>query len=52
MRSLSQAVLLAGLMAFSWPLAAQQGHNCSNFTIIIGSPEDQLMNVTLFCNPL
>ncbi len=42
MRSLFQAILLAGLMAWSWPLAAQQGHNCSNFTIIIGSPEDQL----------
>lgn len=43
MRSLIQAVLLAGLMVFSWPLAAQQDHNCSNYSIIVGSPEDQLM---------
>lgn len=43
MRSLIQAVLLAGLMVWSWPLAAQQDHNCSNFSIIVGSPEDQLM---------
>jgi tetratricopeptide (TPR) repeat protein len=43
MRSLIQAVLLAGLMVWSWPLAAQQGHSCSNYSIIVGSPEDQLM---------
>jgi tetratricopeptide (TPR) repeat protein len=43
MRSFFQAVLLAGLMACSWPLAAQQSHNCSSSTIIIGSPEDKLM---------
>jgi tetratricopeptide (TPR) repeat protein len=43
MRSLVQAVLLAGLMVWSWPLAAQEGHSCSNYSIIVGSPEDQLM---------
>jgi tetratricopeptide (TPR) repeat protein len=43
MRSLLQAVLLAGLMAWSWPLAAQQSHSCSNYSIVIGSPEDTLM---------
>lgn len=43
MRSLYQAVLLAGLMASTWPLAAQQDHNCTNHTIIVGSPEDKLM---------
>ena len=43
MRSLFQAVLLAGLMAWSWPLAAQQAHSCSKFTVIVGSPEDKLM---------
>lgn len=43
MRSVIQAVLLAGLMVWSWPLAAQEGHNCSNYSIIVGSPEDQLM---------
>ncbi|HKT11006.1 MAG TPA: hypothetical protein VJW77_04195 [Terriglobia bacterium] len=43
MRSLIQAVLLAGLMVWSWPLAAQQEHSCANYSIIVGSPEDQLM---------
>jgi len=43
MRSLIQAVLLAGLMVWSVPLVAQQGHSCSNYSIIVGSPEDQLM---------
>lgn len=43
MRSVFQAVLLAGLMALSWPLAAQQVHNCASYTIIVGSPEDKLM---------
>ena len=43
MRSLVQAVLLAGLMVWSVPLAAQQGHSCSNYSIIVGSPEDQMM---------
>ena len=43
MRSLFQAVLLAGLMVWSWPLAAQQGHSCSNYRIIVDSPEDKLM---------
>jgi tetratricopeptide (TPR) repeat protein len=43
MRSLIQAVLLAGLMVWSWPLAAQQEHSCSNYKIVVGSPEDQLM---------
>lgn len=43
MRRLFQAVLLAGLMAWAWPLAAQQVHTCSNYSIIVGSPEDQLM---------
>jgi tetratricopeptide (TPR) repeat protein len=43
MRSLIQAVLLAGLMVWSWPLPAQEGHSCSNYSIIVGSPEDQLM---------
>ncbi len=43
MRSLFQAVLLAGLMAWAWPLAAQMDHNCSSYSIIVGSPEDQLM---------
>ena len=43
MRSLFQAVLLAGLMAWSWPLAAQMDHNCSSHSIIVGSPEDKLM---------
>ncbi len=42
MRSLFQAVLLVGLMALSWPLAAQQVHSCGNYTIIVGSPEDKL----------
>ena len=43
MRSLFQAVLLAGLMAWSWPLAAQQVYSCASYTIIVGSPEDKLM---------
>jgi|YelNatPaOPRAMG01_1025707.scaffolds.fasta_scaffold34859_2 tetratricopeptide (TPR) repeat protein len=44
MRSFSHVVLLAGLMALSWPLAAQQEvHSCSSYSIIIGSPEDKLM---------
>jgi tetratricopeptide (TPR) repeat protein len=44
MRSFFQAVLLAGLMGLSWPLAAQQEvHSCSSYSIIIGSPEDKLM---------
>jgi tetratricopeptide (TPR) repeat protein len=43
MRSMLQAVLLAGLMAWAWPLAAQQGHSCSDYQIVIGSPEDKLM---------
>jgi tetratricopeptide (TPR) repeat protein len=43
MRSLFQAVLLAGLMVWSWPLAAQEGHNCSTYAIIVGTPEDKLM---------
>lgn len=42
MRSLFQAVLLAGAMVLSWPLAAQQAHDCSNYSIIVGSPEDKL----------
>ena len=43
MRSLFQAALLAGIMLWSWPLAAQQGRNCSSYSIIVGSPEDKLM---------
>jgi tetratricopeptide (TPR) repeat protein len=43
MRSLFQVVLLAGLVVWSWPLAAQEGHICSNYSIIVGSPEDKLM---------
>ncbi|MEJ2009599.1 MAG: hypothetical protein P8Z30_15825 [Acidobacteriota bacterium] len=43
MRSLFQAVLLAGVMVCSVPLAAQQAHTCSDFSIVIGSPEDTLM---------
>jgi tetratricopeptide (TPR) repeat protein len=43
MRSLFQAALLAGLMVWSLPLAAQQDHNCSNFKIVVGSPADTLM---------
>ncbi|HXH51044.1 MAG TPA: hypothetical protein VNM47_17025 [Terriglobia bacterium] len=43
MRSLLQAVLLAGLMVWSWPLAAQQDHSCSDYKVVINSPEDQLM---------
>jgi tetratricopeptide (TPR) repeat protein len=43
MRSMFQAVLFAILMVWSWPLAAQQGHNCANYTIVIGSPEDKVM---------
>jgi tetratricopeptide (TPR) repeat protein len=43
MRRLFQAALLAGLVALSWPLAAQQGHSCTNYTIVVGSPEDKLM---------
>jgi tetratricopeptide (TPR) repeat protein len=43
MRSLFQAVLLAGLMVWSWPLAAQQTHSCSDYNVIVDSPEDKLM---------
>ena len=43
MRSVFQAVLFAILMVWSWPLAAQQGHNCASYTIVIGSPEDKVM---------
>jgi tetratricopeptide (TPR) repeat protein len=43
MRSLVQAVLLAGLMVWSWPLAAQQDHSCSDYRIVVNSPEDKLM---------
>jgi tetratricopeptide (TPR) repeat protein len=43
MRSFFQVALLAGLMVWSWPLAAQQGHSCSNYQIVVGSPEDTLM---------
>ena len=42
MQSFYQAVMLAGVLARSWPLAAQQDHNCSNYLVIAGSPEDQL----------
>jgi tetratricopeptide (TPR) repeat protein len=43
MRTLTHAVLLAGIMFWSWPLLAQQGQSCSKYSIIIGSPEDKLM---------
>ncbi len=43
MRSLTPLVLLAGLAMWAGPLAAQQEHNCSGYSIIIGSPEDKLM---------
>jgi tetratricopeptide (TPR) repeat protein len=43
MRTLTQAILLAGIMLWAWPLPAQQGQSCSNYSIIIGSPEDKLM---------
>lgn len=43
MRSMLQAVLFAVLMIGSWPLAAQQVHNCANYTIVVGSPEDKVM---------
>jgi tetratricopeptide (TPR) repeat protein len=43
MRSLFHAVLLAGLMVWSWPLAAQQDHSCSDYKVVVNSPEDQLM---------
>jgi len=43
MQSFYQAVMLAGVLTLSWPLAAQQDHNCSNYRVIVGSPEDQLM---------
>ncbi|MCL5669745.1 MAG: hypothetical protein M1423_00350 [Acidobacteria bacterium] len=42
MRTLTQAVLLAGMVLWAWPLPAQQ-QSCSNYSIIIGSPEDKLM---------
>ncbi|HUX09670.1 MAG TPA: hypothetical protein VMW51_03455 [Terriglobia bacterium] len=42
MRSFYQAVMLAGVLALSWPLAAQQNPNCSNYRVVVGSPEDQL----------
>lgn len=43
MRSLFQAVLLAGAIAISWPLAAQQANTCADYSIVIGSPADKLM---------
>lgn len=43
MRTLFQALLLAGVMVWSFPLAAQQVNTCSGYSIIIGSPEDKLM---------
>lgn len=43
MQRLFQAILLAGLMAWSFPLGAQQVHSCSNYSLIVDSPEDQLM---------
>lgn len=43
MRSLFQAVLLAGLMIWSLPVAAQQDHSCTDYKIVVNSPEDQLM---------
>ncbi len=43
MRSLIQAILLAGMVLWVRPLPAQQGQSCSNYSIIIGSPEDKLM---------
>ncbi|HEV2247062.1 MAG TPA: hypothetical protein VGW37_10470, partial [Terriglobia bacterium] len=43
MRSLFQAVLLAGLVVWSVPLAAQQDHSCSDYRVVVNSPEDQLM---------
>ncbi|TAM79153.1 MAG: hypothetical protein EPN47_19285 [Acidobacteria bacterium] len=43
MRSLLQAALLAGLMMWSLPLAAQQDHTCTDYKIVVNSPEDQLM---------
>ncbi|HET9178989.1 MAG TPA: hypothetical protein VFQ24_11590 [Terriglobia bacterium] len=43
MRSLFQAVLLAGLVVWSVPIAAQQDHSCSDYRVVVNSPEDQLM---------
>jgi len=43
MRTLTQAILLAGIVLWAWPLPAQQEQSCSNYSIIIGSPEDKLM---------
>lgn len=43
MRTLTQAILLAGIMLWAWPLLAQPAQSCSNYSIIIGSPEDKLM---------
>jgi len=43
MRSMFQAFLLAGLVVWSVPLAAQQDHSCSDYRVVVNSPEDQLM---------
>lgn len=43
MRSLFLTVLLAGLVVWSVPLAAQQDHSCSDYRVVVNSPEDQLM---------
>lgn len=43
MRTLIQAVLLAGMVLWARPAPAQQGQSCTNYSIVIGSPEDKLM---------
>jgi tetratricopeptide (TPR) repeat protein len=43
MRTLAQAILLVTIALWAWPLPAQEGQSCSNFSIVIESPEDKLM---------
>lgn len=43
MRTLSQMILLVVVALWAWPVLAQQGRRCSNYSIVVGSPEDKLM---------
>lgn len=43
MRSLMQTIFLAVVFLWAWPAAAQQQQNCSNYSIVVNSPEDKLM---------
>src|SRR5579872_3178234 len=43
MRSLIQTIFLAAVVLWAWPVAAQQQQSCSNYSIVVNSPEDKLM---------